>query len=155
MTPPLSNDAIARLLERHGRLLVVAGESPFRARAFERAAESVRLYPEPLARVAERGDLTTIPGVGEGIAYAISRILATGAFPAHDELTRRIPESIIELTTIPGVGAKTALKLYSTLGIDSLDALESALEAGEIANAKVLSARIEATVRDGLATIRR
>jgi DNA polymerase (family 10) len=155
MTPPLSNDAIASLLERHGRLLVVAGESPFRARAFERAAESVRLYPEPLARVAERGDLTTIPGVGEGIAYAISRILATGAFPAHDELTRRIPESIIELTTIPGVGAKTALKLYSTLGIDSLDALESALEAGEIANAKVLSARIEATVRDGLATIRR
>lgn len=155
MTPPLSNDAIARLLERHGRLLVVAGESPFRARAFERAAESVRLYPEPLARLADRGELTTIPGVGEGIAYAISQILKTGAFPAHDALTRQIPESVIELTSIPGVGAKTALKLYSTLGVDSLDALESALEAGEIASSKVLTARAEETVRAGLAAIRR
>ncbi|MCC7023596.1 MAG: hypothetical protein IT338_12270 [Thermomicrobiales bacterium] len=155
MTASLSNDAIARLLERHGRLLVVAGESAFRARAFERAAESVRLYPEPLARLAERGELTSIPGVGEGIAYAISQILATGAFPAHEELTRRIPESVVELTAIPGVGAKTALKLYSTLGIDSLDALESALEAGEIARTMALSARMAETVRAGLAAIRR
>src|SRR5215218_9844891 len=118
----VSNSAIADVLERHGRLLEIAGESAFRTRAFTRAAESLRLYPRRVTDVAAEGRLREIPGVGEGISAAIMQILETGSFEAHVQLTDRIPESLIELTAIPGVGAKTALRVYSDLGVDSLAA---------------------------------
>src|SRR5215217_6533103 len=107
MTSGVSNSAIADILERHGRLLQIAGESPFRTRAFTRAAESIRLYPQRVSEVAAEGRLREIPGIGEGISAAITQILEAGSFDAHVQLTERIPESLIELMAIPGVGAKT------------------------------------------------
>jgi DNA polymerase (family 10) len=150
-----SNSAIADLLERHGHLLQIAGESPFRTRAFTRAAESLRLYPERVAVVATDGRLRDIPGIGEGISAAIMQILETGSFDAHDQLTERIPESLVELTAIPGVGNKTALRLYSELGVDSLAALEAALVSGRVRAAKGLGARAEATMMSGIEQLQR
>ena len=155
MTVGISNSAVADLLERHGRLLEIAGESPFRTRAFTRAAESLRLYPERVAEVAAEGRLREIPGIGEGIAAAIMQILETGSFDAHSQLTDRIPESLVELTAIPGVGAKTALRLYSDLGVDSLAALEAALVSGRVRSAKGLGARAEATMLAGIEALQR
>jgi DNA polymerase (family 10) len=155
MTVGISNASVADLLERHGRLLEVAGESPFRTRAFTRAAESVRLYPERVAEVAAAGRLREIPGIGEGISAAVAQILQTGSFDAHIQLTERIPESLVELITIPGVGAKTALRLYTELGIDSLPALEAALVSGRVRSAKGLGARAEATMLAGIEAVQR
>src|SRR5215212_8763427 len=132
MTAGISNSAVADLLDRHGRLLEIAGESPFRTRAFTRAAESLRLYPERLVEVAAEGRLREIPGIGEGIAAAINQILETGSFEAHRRLTDRFPESLAELMAIPGIGAKTAMRLHSELGVDSLAALEVALASGRV-----------------------
>jgi len=155
MTVGISNAAVADLLERHGRLLEVAGESPFRTRAFTRAAESLRLYPERVAEVAAAGRLREIPGIGEGISAAIVQILETGSFAAHDQLTERIPETLIDLIAVPGVGAKTALRLYSELGVDSLPALEAALVSGSVRSAKGLGARAEATILAGIEAVQR
>jgi DNA polymerase (family 10) len=142
-------------LERHGRLLEVAGESPFRTRAFTRAADSLRLYPERVAEVAAEGRLREIPGVGEGISAAIVQILETGSFEAHRQLTSRIPETLAELTAIPGIGAKTALRLHSELGVDSLAALQAALVSGRLRSAKGLGARAEAAMSAGIEAVQR
>jgi DNA polymerase (family 10) len=155
MTVGMSNAAVADVLERHGRLLEVAGESPFRTRAFTRAAESLRLYPERVAEVAAAGRLREIPGIGEGISAAITQILETGSFDAHKELTDRFPEALVELTAIPGVGAKTAMRLYSDLGVDSLAALEAALVSGQVRSAKGLGARSEAAMLAGIEAVQR
>jgi DNA polymerase (family 10) len=155
MTVGMSNAAVADVLERHGRLLEVAGESPFRTRAFTRAAESLRLYPERVAEVAAAGRLREIPGIGEGISAAITQILETGSFDAHKELTDRFPEALVELTAIPGVGAKTAMRLYSDLGVDSLAALEAALVSGQVRSAKGLGARAEAAMLAGIEAVQR
>src|SRR5215217_2659087 len=155
MSAEVSNAAVADILERHGRLLEVAGESPFRTRAFTRAAESLRLYSERVADVAAQGRLREIPGIGEGISAAIMQILDTGSFDAHLQLTDRVPESLIELTAIPGVGAKTALRVYSDLGVDSLAALEEALVSGRVRAAKGLGPRAEASMQAGIETLQR
>ena len=155
MTAGISNSAVADLLERHGRLLEIAGESPFRTRAFTRVAESLRLYPERVVEVAAQGRLREIPGIGEGISAAITQIVETGSFDAHSQLTDRIPETLVELTAIPGVGAKTALRVYSDLGVDSLAALEAALVSGEVRAAKGLGARAEATMLAGIEALQR
>ena len=155
MTVGISNAAVADVLERHGRLLEVAGESPFRTRAFTRAAESLRLYPERVAEVAARGELREIPGIGEGISAAIMQILETGSFDAHTQLTDRFPEALVELTAIPGVGAKTALRLYSELGVDSLAALEAALVSGRVRSTKGLGAHAETAMLAGIEAVQR
>ena len=155
MTTTVSNAAMAEILERHGRLLEIAGESPFRTRAFTRAAESLRVFPDRVAAVAAEGRLREIPGVGEGISIAIEQILAGGSFDAHRELTSRLPETLVELTAIPGVGAKTALRLHAALGIDNLSSLEAALVSGKVREAKGLGARVEATIRSGIEALQR
>jgi DNA polymerase (family 10) len=155
MTVGISNASVADLLERHGRLLEIAGESPFRTRAFTRAAESLRLYPKRVAEVAAEGRLRDIPGIGEGIAAATMQILETGSFDAHSQLSDRLPETLVELIAIPGVGAKTALRLYSQLGVDSLAALEAALASGQVRAAKGLGTRAEAAMRAGIDAVQR
>ncbi|MBW3633201.1 MAG: PHP domain-containing protein, partial [Chloroflexi bacterium] len=155
MTASLSNAAVAEILERHGRLLEIAGESPFRTRAFTRAAESLRMFPDHVATVAAEGRLREIPGIGEGISAAIEQILAGGNFDAHRELTSRLPESLVELTALPGVGAKTALRLHVALGVDNLSSLEAALISGKVRETKGLGARAEATIRSGIESLQR
>jgi DNA polymerase (family X) len=155
MTIALSNAAVAEILERHGRLLEIAGESPFRTRAFTRAAESLRMFPDRVATVAAEGRLQEIPGIGEGISAAIQQILVNGSFDAHRELTSRFPESLTQLTSIPGVGAKTALRLHAELGVDDLTSLEAALSSGKVREAKGLGTRAEATIRSGLEALQR
>jgi DNA polymerase (family X) len=155
MTAGVSNSVIADILERHGRLLEIAGESPFRTRAFTRAAQSLRLYPRRVAEVAAEGRLREIPGIGEGISAAVMQILETGSFDAHVQLTERIPETLVELMAIPGVGAKTALRVYSDLGVDSLSALEAALVSGRVRAAKGLGARAEAAMMAGIEAVQR
>jgi len=155
MTIGTSNSAVAGVLERHARLLEVAGESPFRTRAFTRAAESLRLYPERVVEVAAEGRLREIPGIGEGIAAAIIEILETGSFQAHRRLADRIPETLAELTAIPGIGAKTAMRVHAELGVDSLAALELALDSGRVRATKGLGARAEAAMLAGIEAVRR
>ena len=150
MTEPISNGAVADLLERHGRLLEVAGESPFKSRAYARAAESLRVLPESVASLAKEGRLREIPGIGAGLTSVIEEILATGTFAAHGEMTAAFPESLGALLDIPGIGSKTAQRLYREIGIDSVASLEAALVAGRIQETKGLGKRLEATVRSGL-----
>jgi DNA polymerase (family 10) len=150
-----SNAEIAELLDRHANLLEVAGESAFRSRAYRRAAEAVRFHPEPVAWLAKRDRLRTISGVGEGIAASIEQILAIGHFADHDELAARVPESLVELLAIPGIGAKTALRLNHELGVTSLQDLEIALNAGRIGNTKSFGKRLETTAREGIEILRR
>jgi DNA polymerase (family 10) len=155
MTRQVTNASVAEALDRHAVLLEVAGESGFRGRAFARAAATLRDLDVPVTDMAAAGRLREIPGVGEGIAAAIAQFIATGTFDAHEDLTARFPESLGELLTVPGIGAKTAQRLYSALGIHDLTSLEAALVDGSIASTKGLGGRIEKTVRDGLAEVKR
>ncbi len=155
MTTDSSNAAVADLLERHGKLLEVAGESPFRSRAFARAAASLQTLPEDIAAVCDEGRLRAIPGIGEGIAAAIEQILTTGSFQAHAELTARFPESLASIVTVPGIGPKTAQRMYLQLGVEDLASLGEALVSGRIREASGLGARVESTVRAGLESLER
>src|SRR6476661_7045960 len=112
----LGNAAVAMLLDRYGALLEFAGERSFRARAYHNAADAIRAMPIPLADLAATGHLRDIPGIGEGIALAINSIIATGRFGLLDELAEQYPPSLLELMQLPGVGVKTAGRLFHELG---------------------------------------
>lgn len=146
----MTNADIADLLARHGALLEVAGESPFKVRAYRNGADAVRHADVPVADLALRGETRSIPGIGEGLAAAIDEMVTAGRYAAFEDLAAAWPPTLVDLLDLPGVGVKTVQKLHSVLGVSDLAGLEAAAVSGRIASAKGLGPRIEATVRAAL-----
>ncbi|HEY8445801.1 MAG TPA: helix-hairpin-helix domain-containing protein [Thermomicrobiales bacterium] len=150
-----TNAEIADLLERMGRLLEIGGESAFRFRAYLRAAETIRTHATPVAELARAGKLRTIPGIGEGIAGIIREYLDTGTVQSLEEIERKVPPTLLELTAIPGLGAKTAYRLYTELGIVDLAGLEAAVAGQRLRTLPGMSERTETKIAEGIAALRR
>jgi DNA polymerase (family 10) len=108
-------------------------EVEYKPRAYRTAARNVESLSEAVEDVYERGELEGIEGVGESIAEKIADYLETGEMSYYEELKADLPIDIEAITRVEGVGPKTAKELYTKLGITSLDDLERAAEAGEIA----------------------
>jgi DNA polymerase (family 10) len=151
--PPMTNADIASVLDQYGALQGLAGESPFRVRAYHNAASSIRSLDRPVAAIAAEGGKRSIPGVGEGIAGILAELLATGTFRAWEELSAALPPTLLEVLELPGVGAKTVTRLYRELGIADLAALEAAAVSGTLRSAPGFGARLEATVLAGLESV--
>ena len=149
---PPTNPAIAATLREYADLLELRGESPFRTAAYRRGAEVVAAYERPVAALTA-AELQGLAGVGKGIAAAIGEVARRGTFGPLDEARQIIPASVLRFTAIPGVGVKTAARLYETLGVATLDELRAADAEGRIGTTKGLGARVERTIREGLAQL--
>lgn len=153
MSAGISNRRLAERLDRHARLLEIAGESEFRVRSYTRAAETVRELDVPAADLAREGALQTLPGIGDAMAGAISSLLESGSFAGHDELVQKFPESLLDLSAVPGIGPKSVNKLYTRLQVATIDQLEAAVATGSIAATAGLGNRIQRAAVEGLAQL--
>ncbi len=129
----MENIEIALALEEVADLLEIKGANPFRIRAYRNAAQVLEGYGTPLRKlVAEDADLTEIPSIGKDMARYIRELVTEGELSLLGELAQDIPLSLIELTRLPGLGAKRAKKLWEALGVTNLDELEAAAQAGKV-----------------------
>ena len=129
----MDNSAIAATLGRIADLLEFKEENPFRVRSYRFAADIIADYPEQLAEVARRGGaqaLQEIPGVGKAISGKILELVETGGSTFYQELTQEVPESVLELTQVQGIGPKTAHMLFNEFGVTSLATFEAFAEGG-------------------------
>jgi DNA polymerase (family 10) len=149
---PQTNAEIAEMLRANADLMEIAGENSFRVNAFRRAADAVRAHDRALT---DQADLTAIPGVGAGIAAVLREILATGTFATFEELQEQLPGSLLALLDIPGVGAKTAARMYRELNITSLTDLEDAVRSGRLATLKGMGPKAQARIAEGLVFVQR
>ncbi len=122
------NEEIARIFERMARVLAFKGGDRFRITAYERAAVSIRDLEEDLASIAERGKLEDIPGIGKDLSEMIEEYVRTHKIKRYEQERRGIPEGLIELMSIPGLGPKTLAQLHQKFHIRSLADLESCLK---------------------------
>ena len=102
-------------------------------RAYRRAANTIQGLVEDVAGIADRGSLRELPGVGDSIGAKIEDIVRTGTCADYDRLTAEIPHGLLQLTTVDGIGPKTARQLWLSLGIDSLEKLEAAARERRVA----------------------
>lgn len=129
----MDNDAIARRFYRLAALMEIRGDDPFRWRSYRNAAEAIEVWPESLKEIAEKGGvegLQEIPGVGKAIAKKVIELFERGSFDAWDRLTAETPETVIDLTDIPGIGPKTAALLHQRFKVSSLDDLKKFVAGG-------------------------
>lgn len=128
----MTNKQIARLLKQTASLIEITGGNTFRARAFENAGRTIERLEVPLAEVAATGELTSLKGIGAGLAAQIKEILERGSFAARDELLEQVPAGVLDLLRIKGLGAKKAYLLWHEVGVTSVEELEEAAAAGRL-----------------------
>ena len=142
----MTNAEIAAALEELGVLYELDGAVKYRVLAYSAAAKAIRESPVSVAELAAKGEATSVPGVGKTLAEKIDALLATGEIPAAVKLKAKFPPTLIEVTRVPGVGAKTARRLFEELGVSSLEELQAAAEAERIRGVKGLGPKAEKNV---------
>lgn len=142
----MTNAEIAAALEELGILYELDGAVKYRVLAYSTAAKAIRESPVSVSELAAQGRATEIPGVGKTLAEKIDALIATGEIPAAAKLKAKFPPTLIEVTRVPGVGAKTAKRLFDELGVASLEDLKAAAEAERVRGVKGLGPKAEENV---------
>jgi len=129
----MTKTEIASVLENVAALLELKGENPFKIRAYTNAARSLETFGGNLLNLQDEEALAKIPGIGKSIAEKIKELAATGSLKYLEELRAEFPAAILELFSIPGLGAKKIKALYEQLQVSSIEQLRLACETGRVA----------------------
>jgi DNA polymerase (family 10) len=142
----VTNAEIAAALEELGVLYELDGAVKYRVLAYSTAAKAIRESPVSVAELAAQGRATEVPGVGKTLAEKIDALLATGEIPAAVKLKAKFPPTLVEVTRVPGVGSKTARRLFEELDICSMEDLKAAAEGEKIRHVKGLGPKAEENI---------
>jgi DNA polymerase (family 10) len=128
----MKNKELADLFEKMADILEFKGENPFKISAYRKASRIIGDLTQDIEEIAENGKLKGIPGIGEGMAQKVVEYLKTGKIFKFEEVKKGVPDELIAIMDIPGMGPKTLSMLHKEKGISNLSQLERALEDGSL-----------------------
>ena len=146
----ISNAAMAGVFREIGDMLEILGEVVYKSVAYRRVADAVERYPIDVATAYRAGLPPRIPGAGAALGAKLAELATTGQLAYHQRLRTQVPEGLLDMLRIPGLGPRTVKLLHGELGIDSVGALRAAAEAGALRGVKGLSARTEQNLLAGI-----
>ncbi len=148
----MKNQEIAELFERIADALEIKGETGFKVVAYRKASRVLQDMTEDVAKVAAEGRLESIPGIGEGLAKKIDEYVRTGRMAKYAEAMSGVPETLLGLLEIQGLGGKTVHLMHDQLGIEDLDGLKRAVADGSLAGLAGMGAKKVENIRKGIET---
>lgn len=126
------NKGVADIFERIADILDILEDNRFKIRAYRNAARNLGELGDDIETVAERNELAEIPGIGKDLAAKIKEYIEQDKIAYYEELKERVPEELLALLGIQGLGPKTLAKLFKELRVKNLGDLEKAIEGDEI-----------------------
>jgi len=152
--PLLDAPAVAELIDEIGDRLELSSESPFKVRAYRTGAEVLRGLKEPLPELIASRKLLKLPGIGEALAEKIITLHKKGTHPTLERLREEIPDGLLRVYRVPGLGPKKVLALRDEAGVTDLDSLEAAAREGKLAALKGFGPKLQAKVLEALTFVR-
>lgn len=148
----MNNAQIAAAFDEIADILEFQDANPFRVRAYRNGARTVRDLPASVETMLADPDqkLTDLQGVGADLAEKITTLSRTGELPMLKELRAQVPESVLALLRVPGLGPKKAAALHRELKIATLDQLRAACEAQQVRGLKGFGEKTEQMILAGL-----
>lgn len=148
----MDNGKIASLLEEMADLLEFRGENPFRIRAYRNGAKAIKDLTESVAGILADPTrrLDSIPGIGKTLVDKAKVLVETGSLPQLEKLRREVPEVVLSMARIPGLGAKKAAVLHQELKLKTLDDLRRACEQDAVKVLKGFGAKTQQVILEGL-----
>jgi len=128
----MKNKELTEIFERMADILEIKGENPFKVSAYRKASRILGDLTQDIGEIAAAGGLKEVPGIGQGLAEKIEEYLETGKISKFEEVKKGVPDELIAILNIPGMGPKTLALLHKEKQIGSLSQLETALEDGSL-----------------------
>jgi len=142
--PPLPrNSDVADALDELADVSEVLGEQGFRIIAYRRAATRVRETAASIAELALTGRAKELPGIGGTIEAKIVELTETGHMAALEKRRAEVPGEVTQFLRLPGLGPKTAARIWRELGVTTLDELRAAAEQQRVRTLQGLGAKSE------------
>jgi DNA polymerase (family 10) len=145
------NTELAEQLELLADLMELEGESSFRVIAYRRAATRIRETAGPVAQLALEGKAKNLAGIGATIEGKIVEAVELGEMKALTKRKDLIPEGVVHFMRLPGLGPKTARRIWQELGVTTLEELKQAAEQERLRALSGLGARSEEKILKALA----
>jgi DNA polymerase (family 10) len=140
------NADVADQLDLLADLSEIRGDDSFRVSAYRRAATRVRETSAPVAELALSGRAKELQGIGKTIEEKIVEIVQDGEIHALTRRKAEIPGEVVLFTRLPGLGPKSAKKIWKELGITTLAELRKAAEAQQLRVLPGMGAKTEENV---------
>ena len=148
----MTNVEISAVFDHIADLLEFQGANPFRVRAYRNAARTIHDLPESAAEILSdpNRSLTDIEGIGKDLAEKITTLVQTGSLTMLDELLAEIPESVLAILRVPGLGPKRAAILFHELNVANIEQLREACQQHRVRELKGFGAKSEEAILQGL-----
>ena len=147
----MDNALIADRLEAFASLLELAEANPYTARAYRRAAETIRSAPVAVADLVRSGQVRRLRGIGPGIEARLRELVATGDIAELSELERELAPGLVGLGRYLGLTARRSVEIARALGVRTPEELREAAAAGRLRSVPGIGPKTEARLLEALA----
>src|SRR5436305_2876345 len=146
----MHNAEIALHFDELADLYELDGAIVHRVVAYRNAAKAIREATASVEEMTRAGTVTQLPGIGKTIEEKLNTLFDTGVIPSAEKLKAKYPPGLVEITRLPGFGAKKARKLFDALGVASIDDLRKAVEEERLRDVPGFGPKAEENVRAAL-----
>jgi DNA polymerase (family 10) len=146
----MGNAALSAIFSQMADIMEILGEDRFRINSYRTVARTIQELPADVEALLESGRLAETPGIGKSSLAKIEEFVKTGEVKAHQDLLAKIPTTLLDLLTIPGVGPKSVKTLWENLRISSIPELQKAIDDGTIETLPGFGAKKAAAIRKGI-----
>src|SRR4051794_18038785 len=147
----MDNGAIADRLEAFASLLELADSNPYTARAYRRAADTIREAPVPVPDLVRNGRVRELRGIGPGIEGRLRELVETGQIAELVELERELAPGLVGLGRYLGLGARRSVEIARALGVRTPEEFREAAAAGRLRTVPGIGPKTEAQLLEALA----
>ena len=152
---PTSNEQIADLFENMAALLEMKGDTIFKIRAYQRAARTIGQLSFSLEQAVNEGmDLKSVPGIGDAISKKIQELVTTGRVATYERIKGELPDGVLSLMNVPGIGPKTAMLIAQESGASTIEGVEKAILDGRLASLPGLGEKTAQNILKNIRSLR-
>jgi len=146
----MKNQFVADILYQIAVLLDLKGEMFFKTRAYRIAAQTIEVLDEDIEVVSNENRLREIKGVGEALAKKIKELVETGRLEYFENLKKEIPDGLLKMLNISGLGPKKVSALYQNRGLKTIEELRQACIDGKLRDLEGFGVITEANILRGI-----
>lgn len=151
----IDKNNIIQALQEYAVLMEIQGENPFKIRAYENAGRILSGISEDIEFLIKQDRLTTIKGIGKGIADFIKEFITTGQSSDLNKLKKEIPAGILDMLRIPSMGPKKAKIILEKLHITSIGELEYACQENRLLDLEGFGEKTQAKILQGIQLLKK
>jgi DNA polymerase (family 10) len=146
----MKNAAISELFYEMADIMEILGEDPFRINSYRKVARVVGDMPMDVEILLATGKLAETPGIGKSSLAKIEEFVKTGTITAHQQLLTKIPPTLLQLLTVPGIGPKGVKAVYEQLKVATIADLKKAIQTGALAQLPGFGDKKAAAIAKGI-----